>query len=246
MVNSLTIACVGSLCKNGAGVEFPTDRSYSAVQPRLQAGRSRSRSQRPGRPGTPRYRRSPRPPRTDPGDPPEDGLVPVAVFHDLEAERRGQVTRYRSSGSSRSAREPEPAPPMLRMLPALPMLRIEPALPMDKIEPALPMLKTLAKLMMLPTLPKLMMLNQLLALGRPARLLVLARDSARFRPERADLCMVASSVLAASSLALPRRGSLAAPPTSLLQRRMPEDPARRSRDRHPPCHYQRNPGVGAA
>ena len=60
---------------------------------------------------------------------------------------------YRSSGLSLSACGPEPAPPMLKMLPALPMLRIEPALPMDKIEPALPMLKTLPKLKMLPTLP---------------------------------------------------------------------------------------------
>ncbi len=88
---------------------------------------------------------------------------------------------------------------MLRMLPTLPMLRIEPALPMDKSEPALPMLKTLPKLMMLPTLLKLMMLNKHLALLRLARLPVPARDSARFRRERTDLCMVTSSVLAAFS-----------------------------------------------
>jgi hypothetical protein len=97
-----------------------------------------------------------------------------------------------------------PTLPMLSIEPELPMLRIEPALPMDKIEPALPMLKTLPKLMMLPTLPKLMMLNKLLALLRPAKLPVQARDSARFRRERADLCMVASSSFAASSLALLR------------------------------------------
>jgi hypothetical protein len=48
-----------------------------------------------------------------------------------------------------------------------------------------------------------MMLNKLLALLRLARLPVPARDSARFRRERADLCMVTSSVLAAFFLAHP-------------------------------------------
>jgi hypothetical protein len=93
---------------------------------------------------------------------------------------------------------------MLRIEPVLPMLRIEPALPMDKIEPALPMLRTLPKLKRLPTLPKLRMLNKLLALSRPARLP--ARAVASRRLERTDLRMVASYVLAASSL-----------PTSLSQ-----------------------------
>jgi hypothetical protein len=122
---------------------------------------------------------------------------------------------YRSSGSSRSLCGSEPAPPMLRMLPALPMdriepalpiLRIEPALPMDKIEPALPILRMLPKLIMLPTLPKLIMLSKLLALSGPTSLP--ARDSARFRLERADLRILTSSVLAATPLSLPRRGSL--------------------------------------
>jgi hypothetical protein len=111
-----------------------------------------------------------------------------------------------------------PTLPMLRIEPALPMLRIEPALPMDKTEPALPMLKTLPKLMMLPTLPKLMMLNKLLALGRLSRLPVPERDSARFRRERADLCMLASSVLADSSPPYHRGGSFAALRTALLAR----------------------------
>jgi hypothetical protein len=104
---------------------------------------------------------------------------------------------YRSSGSSRSLCGSEPAPPMLRMLPALPM---------DKIEPALPMLRMLPKLIMLPTLPKLIMLSKLLALSGPTSLP--ARDIARVRLERADLCMLTSSVLAATQLSLPRRGSL--------------------------------------
>ena len=134
---------------------------------------------------------------------------------------------YCSSGSSRLARGPEPAPPMLRMLPTLPMLRIEPALPMDKIEPALPMLKTLAKLMMLPTLAKLMMLNKLLALSKLARPPLPARFSARSRRERADLCTVTSSVVAALSLTLPRRASLAALPT--VPALSPGGVARRSR-----------------
>jgi hypothetical protein len=64
--------------------------------------------------------------------------------------------------------------------------------------------------MMLPTLLKLMMLNKLLARLRLARLPVSARDSARFRRKRADLCMITSSALGAFSLTLPRRGSLTA------------------------------------